>query len=97
MSKYRNDIVKHTWHVLNVYRKRCLLINSISRPKQALKSPSFDAANFILYKAKGWLLHLSYGTESEDSRDFPNLELLKASAISGTERNTYGFEESAQY
>jgi hypothetical protein len=42
-------------------------------------------------------LYLSYGTESEDSRDFPNRELLKASAISGTERNTYGFEESAQY
>lgn len=31
------------------------------------------------------------------SIDFPNFEFLKASVISGTEINLYGFEESAQY
>ena len=89
--------MNHTWHVLNIYRKRCLLINSSSRSKQALKISIFDAAYLVLDKAEESLLDLSYGTEIEDCSDLPNLEFLKASVISGTEMKTYGFEELAQY
>ena len=95
--KYRSDKVNHTWHVLNIYRKLCLEINSNSRSKQATKSPYLGTAYLVLDKAEESLLDSSYGTDNEDCSDLPNLEFLKASAISGTEMKTYGFEESAQY
>lgn len=64
---------------------------------QALKRSHFDTAYLVVGKAEGWFFDLSKGAVYMDSIDFPNLEFLKASAISGTGTNLYGFEESAQY
>lgn len=73
------------------------MISSSSLTKHALKSSPVETAYTVFAKAEGWDLDLSYGEASVDSIAFPNLELLKALAISDTGMYLYGFEGSAQY
>ena len=75
-----------TWHVLKIYRKRCLLISKSSRLKHALSNSDFVVANSDLDRAVGSLSALLNGVERDDCTDEPNLEALNSSAIFETGR-----------